>query len=206
MTSPAFAIRVLLVTVGTASLLCGCGETASSANRGAFRAAGDYASLRVVDAEFESVRASANRAFRRVYRVDPDASGLESWVSRPEELAEVNPVRMSDVTNPSSRRHRRIAYLQALPEENYILVRCKVEIQRLETAERTAFARSRNLDGDDRPGDTPIERSGAVSTSTHQDWVTTGRDREGEQALLRAVVAGISRPETDIVTPPAASE
>lgn len=133
------------------------------------------------------VRQAAEKAFRTSYRVDREASAPGLWASLPEEVTRHDPERLSDVIRVTRRRHRRIAYLQVLAEGEQTLARCRVVLQRLETVERSAFARTRGYEGDDRPGDTPIDRAGSVSTSTREEWVNVGRDREAEQMLLRSI-------------------
>ena len=64
------------------------------------------------------------------------------------------------------------------------MLQCQVSVERLDTVEQAAFALSR---GDDRPNDTPIERLGADTPQTREEWVYVNRDRQAELELLDAI-------------------
>lgn len=188
--------NAFLAIASASSLLWGlsCAEmdTPSTGSR-TFGRPGDFATRRIDGVSLRDVRPAALRAFRMYFRVDPGASAGDRLVSYPAEMTEpVGPERLRDVLGGKS-RHRQVATLLLSQEGTSVLAQCQVRTQRLDTAERAAFARET---GDDRPSDTPIDRRGASSPIAREEWTPVGRDRTTEAAILDSIVQGTtsSRP------------
>jgi len=185
-------LNALLAIASAGSLLCalGCSEMESSSTGSRdFGRPGDFATRRIDGAALRDVRPAALRAFRQHFRVDPNASVGDRLVSYPVEVTEqTKPERLRDVLGGKN-RHRQVAVLILAQEGTKVLAQCQVRTQRLDTAERAAFARET---GDDRPGDTPIERRGASSPIAREEWTPVGRDRITEAAILDSIVQAVA--------------
>ncbi len=182
------AMMAILTGVGCAS------SPSASRTSDPFGRAG-FSTRRLADLDLSTARPTARKAFQSHFRIDPGASADDLWASRPTEIAGAGqPERIPDLLGGSARRHRQIAYLQISTEGSGVLVRCRVMNQRLDTAVRAAFARTRGHQGDDRPTETPIDRVGAGSTRTREEWVTVGRDREKEWLILDAMTRALEPP------------
>ncbi|HSW45422.1 MAG TPA: hypothetical protein VLM89_07620 [Phycisphaerae bacterium] len=169
------------------SLAGGCGSPtrSSSLQAGPARATGDYASRRLPDVTLDAIRPVAAQVFRSAYRLDTDRSGGTMLVSRPTEVTDrPQTERVRDVLGRPN-RHRRIAILRFNQDGSSVMLQCQVRLERLDTAERAAFARER---GDDRPSDTPIERMGADAPRAREEWVYVNRDRRAETDILDSIV------------------
>jgi hypothetical protein len=181
----------LFVAAG-AAVLAGCESTGGPELRFQVGGPADAQERRLPDASVDEVRPVAERVFRQHFRIDPQLSTRTRLVSRPAEVEEAGQVeRVRDVLGPSRNRRRQKGELYLVQEGSDVVVRCRVQLQRLDTAERAAFERER---GDDRPGETPINRSGSTSTSLHEEWVDTGRDRAVESELLGQLLEAFRPP------------
>jgi hypothetical protein len=157
----------------------------------------------LVNASLAEVRPAATEAFRQYFRLDRDASTAHTLISVPMEVTDPEtPPRVRDILGTPN-RFRRVAELYLQQEGGDVLARCRIQIQRLDTAERAAFARqSRN---DDRPTETPIDREGAASARRIDEWTDVGRDRQSEQELLTAIetrLAGVPQEEPPLTEEP----
>lgn len=169
----------------------GCTSPGGGEDRLGRRSPGQSASRLLQNADLGTVQPVAERVFRQHFRIDPSASTASVLVSRPQEPAgQARPERVRDVLRPSSNPRRQLAELHLSQEGPNVRARCRVETQRLDTAERAAFARAR---GDDRPTETPIDRQGAASSDPQQEWVTVGRDKELEREILTAIQQDLTR-------------
>lgn len=159
----------------------GCGESTRSPAGRLTRASGQFASRRIPDMTADRVRPQAARVFQQHFRIDPALSTGDMLVSRPMETTErVGTGRVRDVLG-SPNRHRLMATLWISQAGSDVVLQCQVRVERLDTAERAAFAREM---GDDRPTDTPIDRHGASSASVREEWVPAGRERQTEAEIL----------------------
>ena len=166
-------------------IMAGCSDERVSRGARPVMARGESASRRIANADLANVRSVAAKAFRQRFRLDPDESSGTIMISHPLEVTgKQGPGRVRDVLGRPN-RYRQVATMRLSQEGSDTLVQCQVRIQRLDTVERAAFARER---GDDRPTDTPIDRSGATSTETRDDWVPVGRDRQTEAEILDQIV------------------
>lgn len=134
----------------------------------------------------EQLRSVAYNVFTARYRLDREASTAADLVSHPLEVGASgsDPTRVRDLVRPAPNRRRQFARLWFTQQGPDVLVRCRIVTQRLDTAERQAFAHYR---GDDRPDETPIDREGPISVSGQEEWINVGRDRQAETEILDAI-------------------
>jgi hypothetical protein len=168
-------------------LLAGC--SSSERSEGMVSLPASASARRVPDTSISVVRPVAERVFRQYFRINPDSSGPALLVAQPQEInSRESPERLRDVLGVSANRHRNLAELRMIQEGPDVVLRCVVQTQRLDTAERSAFAREL---GDDRPTDTPIDRRGALSANPREDWVSVRRDRGLEQEILTGILESL---------------
>lgn len=179
------AALVLALTAGCSTRPDRAGSALGAASAGASR--------RIPGTSLSEIQPVAERIFRLHFRIDPAASAPGVLVSQPQEVtSETQPERVQDVLTGSRSRHRHLAELRLIQQGPDVLVRCIVQMQRLDTSEGAAFLSQR---GDDRPTDTPIERLGPASPDYREEWVPSRRNRELEQEILRAIAEAV-RPQT----------
>lgn len=185
----------LFLAVASLCTVSGCASTEGDSSSAPRRAASDFASRRLPATTVAEIAPIASRVFRSRFRVDSAVSTQTRLVSRPTEVegrGEAHTPRDRIRLTPS--RMRQIAELRIVPQGAGVAVQFSVTDQRLEVSERAAF-RPRN---DDRPGNqTAIDRSGPSSTDRREEWVTAGRNRRTEQAVLdeiQAALASASQP------------
>lgn len=177
----------LVGLIGWFASVSGCDSLAGPARVSASNAGTGSTRVFLPSVGVGEVRPVALQAFREHFRVDSEASGDNVWISSPADVTgrgESESPRVREVLSGASNRRCHLGELSLTPEGDGVSVRCKVRIQRLDTAERTAFAMER---GDDRPSETPVDRTGGLSTSSRQEWVNVGRDRRLERAILDAI-------------------
>ncbi len=176
----------------TAMLLSGCSGSTDWSPTSVSRAGG-AAGRRIANTDVAAVQPVAERVFRQHFKIDASSSGPGLMVAQPQEMtATVQPERVRDLLAGARGRHRYLAELRLNQQGPDVLLRCVVQMQRLETAERAAFSSQR---GDDRPTDTPIDRLGATSADNREEWVSGKRDRQLELEIL-ATIEEAFRPET----------
>lgn len=178
-----------MLLVLPALMLAGCAATGQpGATRP--RGAGDFASRRLPDADIVQTRAVAERVFRQYFRLDPEASSESVLVSRPTEVeGHGRRQNVRDQLTLTPDRQRQIAELRVREEAGTPVVLINVQSQRLQTTERDTFSRSR---GDDRPGDTAIQRQGNTSAAPREEWVDMGRDRATEKMVLDEIAESLA--------------
>ncbi len=99
--------------------------------------------------------------------------------------------RIRDDTVGYRNRMRRTATLLIIERETGCIAKCRVRVQRLDTADHQVFRRNEQFD--DVPRETPIDREAGISPSQDQVWTDQPRDRELERQirnLLRSRVMG----------------
>jgi len=182
----------------TLVLAAGCDSPPRSSGfqAGPGRSSDDSASRWIPNVTLAAARPVAADVFRSEYRLDLDRSSADTLVSRPTELTDSGQgERVRDVFGRPN-RHRQIAVLRITQEGTSVMLQCQVRTERLDTAERAAFARER---GDDRPSDTPIDRLGADAPKAREEWVYVRRDRAAESRILDAIVRHftVTQPATE---------
>mgnify|MGYP000411160748 CR=1 FL=1 len=146
---------------------------------------GSYVGRQIAGADVAGVRPIAEDVFRQYFRIDNEKSDACMLVSLPTEVTEGgSPQRVRDMIRDAHSRHRRLGELHLMQEGPNVVIRCRVQLQRLDTTERAAFQVQR---GDDRPNTTAIDREGGATGRTREEWVTVGRDRTTERAVLEAI-------------------
>ena len=187
---------LLTFLVLSALMLPGCAATGQPGTTRT-RGAGDFASRRLPDADIIQVRAVAERVFRQYFRIDPEASSDTVLISRPTEVeGRGRRQNVRDQLTLTPDRQRQIAELRVREEAGVPVVLVSVQGQRLQTTERDTFARNR---GDDRPGDTAIQRQGNTSAVPREEWVDMGRDRATEKMILDEIAESLAttRPSSE---------
>lgn len=178
----------MLLFSGVAMTAIGCADDDASTRLGPSRRGG-YSSRRFAGVSLTDARPEVARAFRQYFRLDTERSTGQVLVGRPsEQVRDGEPQRVREVFGGRN-RHRRVATVRMSPEAGAVLIMCQVQVERLDTSERAAFARQR---GDDRPADTPIERTGNTSADRREEWVPAGRDRQTEQLILASIEERLS--------------
>ena len=134
----------------------------------------------------------AERIFRNHLRIDADNSSVYELFSLPKEIDphSVEGKRIRDLLTATPNRIRQNGRLWLVSKGPHTMVYCQVLLQRLDTAERAAFAD--NQRGDDRPDDTPIERSGSTGIGSREEWVPAGRHRQTENLILDTIEKELS--------------
>ena len=98
-------------------------------------------------------------------------------------------------------RLRRSATIEVRPGENGCVVKCVVERQRLDTADRRVF--QQNDSRNDVPNETPVTRGDAGLRVDQQDaWTDMPRDRALESDILSAIVARMTAAKGPDAAPP----
>lgn len=155
----------------------------------------DAATARLTGLAMRDVEDAARQVFRQHFSIDAGASREDLLVSRPRALGDdAEDTAVNVVLSGGSRDRRLLAKLQLLQQGTDTIVACQVEMQRMDIAERAAFARQR---GDDRPTDTPIERMGADSPRGSEHWSPAGRHRKLERRILGEIQAALGQGEVN---------
>jgi hypothetical protein len=148
----------------------------------------DFSSVRLPGVSVATARPVAMQVLTERYRLDTTVSTGTVLVSRPLDTAERGDAERAGVRerlSGASGRRRQIAQIHLVDRGPDVLVRCHVQVQRLDVAERGAFVPQRAPD--DRPGNLPAEQHSATRTLAEEDWVNVGRDRQLERAMLNQI-------------------
>ncbi len=84
-------------------------------------------------------------------------------------------------------RLRRIGTLTVVPRGGGCVVSCRIDRQRLDTADHRVFRQNEQLN--DLPNRTPLERDAGLSAEQEQVWTDLPRDRVLERQMLNLVAA-----------------
>ena len=196
-----FSVCVVSLAV---SLVVGCGgSTGSDALLSIGRSsAGDesFASQRLANVSLDQAMEAAQQAFRQYYSIDRVDSAERTIYARPAEFREgTQGERVRDVLNRKANRRREIAELRLTSRGADVIAACRVQVQRLDTIERRAFAPQV---GDDRPANNnPFAAEEGTTATQREDWVAVGRNRQAEQQVLSSL-----RERLNPTTAPAASQ
>ncbi len=79
-------------------------------------------------------------------------------------------------------RMRRIATLTIREKDGGCIAHCRVQVERLDTADHRVFRRQQQFG--DVPNETPIDREASVSPEQNQVWTPMPRDRDLERQIL----------------------
>jgi len=90
----------------------------------------------------------------------------------------------------SQMRRRRVVELRVQGWDDGFKVFCRVSIQRQTTQAYSALAFGGA--GDDRPGQTAIDRDAATTTEQNTVWQTIKRDKSAERTILAAITGRIN--------------
>jgi len=93
--------------------------------------------------------------------------------------------RLRDAAIKYKNRMRRTAVLVVQEDGTEAVVRCAVQVQRLDTADYRVFSDQNRFV--DYPNETPIDRGAGASQSQTQVWTDMPRDRQLEQDILSVV-------------------
>jgi len=156
----------------------------------------EFSSVRLPGVRVADARPAALQVLTERFRLDTSASTGTLLVSRPLETsdrADDERAGVREVLSGSSGRRRQIAQIVLVDRGEEVLVRCHVQVQRLDLTERGVFMGHRAAD--DRPGTLQGERSSGNRPVTEQDWVNVGRDRHLERNLLNQIAERLA-PQT----------
>lgn len=176
------------LALATCLLLGGCDNMIQSSTRSTTQDAMQFSTVRVPGVSAQDARAVATDVFKEHFRVDPSASTATQLVSRPSEStahADQESAGVREVLSGSSNRRRQIARLQLVERGADVLIRCHVEVQRLDVTERSAFAQQRAAD--DRPSNQTTDRRSGTQQVKDEDWSNVGRNRQLEREILDAI-------------------
>ena len=98
--------------------------------------------------------------------------------------------RIRDGALKHKNRMRRQATLWISASPSGCVVRCRVRVQRLDTADHRLFQNQRQFD--DLPSATPIDREAATTKSQNEVWTEMPRDRRFESELLQVLLSRVS--------------
>jgi hypothetical protein len=102
--------------------------------------------------------------------------------------------RIRDTAIGFRNRMRHQATLTVTPQGPGSVVKCMVNVERLDTADHRVFRDQQQFQ--DYPTETPIDRDAAISTSQDQVWTPMPRDRKLEQEILDVVRNRVATPTT----------
>lgn len=131
------------------------------------------------DAAFEAGQYSLQQWFR-VAEVSADGGVIRSATEEYDQKGGTGRIRDSAVGYRN--RMRRSAILVIRPLGEGCVAKCRVQVERLDTADHRVF-RSNEQFGD-VPNETPIDREAAVSAQQDQVWTPMPRDRPLEREIL----------------------
>ncbi len=173
------------LALGGLILVAGCGERMTG-----------FASVRLTDVERDDVFAAGIRALRsqgfRIAEADEELYQIET---RPlESIYRGRTDRLSEAAVKLPSRVRRIARVHIRQTKSGVLARCRVELQRRDTAQRGMFLRQREFGA--VPRETPIEQGEGMTTSQTTVWTDLRRDRAAERGILQAIREHLARKST----------
>lgn len=148
----------------------------------------DFSSTRLAGVGLGAVRPIAADVLTGRYRLDTAQSTGSVLISRPLEVSERGDAEQAGVRerlSGAAGRRRQIAHVHLVERGGDVLVRCHVQVQRLDVAERGAFVSPRAAD--DRPGNLPAQQAAGTRTLSEEDWIDVGRDRHTERSMLNEI-------------------
>ena len=167
-------------------LAAGCDNLALERTRPGGERPADASSTLVPGVRVAEARAVVAQVLREHFRIDAESSTGVMLRSQPSETtahADNETPRVNEVLSGRSGRRRKVAEVALVERGPDVLVRCRVQVQRLETPERAAFAPQKG--GDDRPAEmTTTERGAFQDARAGDEWADVGRDRQLEQTML----------------------
>ncbi|HOA74492.1 MAG TPA: hypothetical protein PL151_17325 [Phycisphaerae bacterium] len=193
-------VRILLVA--SVAVFAGCDELIRPSGRSAEQEPVEFSTVRIPGVSIATVRPVAAEVFTEKFRLDRTASTGTLLISRPLEVSERaddEQAGVREVLSGAHGRRRQVARLQLVERGDSVLVRCAVQVQRLDVAERGAFVPQR---GDDRPAAVQTDRVTGPQTLTEDDWVAVGRDRHAERMMLNEIAERLAG---QTAAPPAAT-
>lgn len=187
------AVRLLLLALP--AMLAGC-DGALGPARPARQSLSDFGLLRLPGADLGTVRPIAMNVFKQYYRLDSAASTGVVLRSQPAETdvrGDADSANVREVLSGRQNRRRELAELHVIEDGPDVILRCQVQVQRLDTVERRAFAGS--MGGDDRPSETPRPgRTAGRDEVTPEEWVNVGRNRQLEREILDMIAEVAAAP------------
>lgn len=189
MRAPGVYLYGWLITGGLLALT-GCAEPT-----------GRFASQRLSGVDRRRTFSAAVRALRtagfRIAEADEDAARIRThpleslWRGPAERLTEAavkRPVRV-----------RRIATVLISQDGPVVTASCRVQLQRLDTADHRLFMRHREFS--DVPSETPIYREAGLTAEQTAAWTDLRRDRAMERQILRAIRERLKPRQTTATAP-----
>ena len=131
------------------------------------------------DAAFEAGTYAMQQWFRISDKLPADGT-LRSFTEEYEQKGGTGRIR--DGAIGYKNRMRRTATLLVLAQPSGCVVKCHVQVERLDTADHRVFRSNEQFE--DVPNETPIDREAAVSSRQDQAWTPMPRDRGLERKML----------------------
>jgi hypothetical protein len=177
------------ILIASASMLAGCSqfEQAPSAR---VRTEG-WTSLRLPGATKAQALDAGVHAMRQWFRLEPVSAADNEVRSVTMEFDQKGGTeRIRDAALKYKNRMRRWATLVVQEQGPDVIVRCAVQVQRLDTSDHRVFHDNQRFV--DYPNETPIDREAGVTASQDQVWTDMPRDRQLETDILSVVKSQLS--------------
>ncbi len=181
-------VRALIVAplFVSAACLTGCSENGESTHDRASLRSRSWAQTRLPNTPPDVAFDSATHAMGQWFRVAEADRATGLIHAEPEEYEQEGGTgRIRDAAIGYRNRMRRLATLLVQEAGSGSIVRCRVSVQRLDTADHRVF--QQNDEFGDVPNDTPIEREAGVSPQQDRVWTEMPRDRALERQILNLI-------------------
>ncbi len=177
---PACLLALVLSAVG-------CSDSGPSSRIDTRRSAtADWTQARLPNVPSDAAYAAGMYAMQQWFRLaemDPDRMVIQSAPSEYEQKGGTGRIR--DAAVGYRNRMRRIGALVVQEVADGCIVKCKVVVQRLDTADHRVFRANQQFG--DVPNETPIQQEAGVSPRQEQVWTDMPRDRGLERQILDVV-------------------
>ena len=184
-------VGVVLVSL----VVGGCSDLGSSAIDRRGRSAG-WSQITLPDVSVDEAYVAGRYAVSQWFRLiedDPSRGYLESAYEEGTQRGGTGRLRDTAVNYPN--RVRRRAMMMVEPRGTGCTVKCRVAVQRLDTADHRVFRQNDQFG--DVPNDTPIDRDAATSASQNQVWTDLPRETSREREILAIIRDRVSNRQNE---------
>lgn len=183
----------IFVGAALASIVSGCSGLGSSEIDRRGRSQG-WSQITLPNVAADEAYAAGRYAVSQWFRVvedDPSRGTLASAYEEGTQRGGTGRIRDAAVNYPN--RVRRRAMMTVEPRGTGCVIKCRVAVQRLDTADHRMF-RQNNQFGD-VPNETPIDRDAGITPQQDQVWTDIPRDTSREKEILAIVRDRVSKGE-----------